>query len=82
MPKLASVLIVAIYLSGCECTTINGINPAQEQSTFCGRNLALCLVGGAAAAGGIAAVASSGYHKKNYSSTGGTAGTGGTTTYP
>ena len=82
MPKLASILTIAITLSGCAGTTINGINPAQEQSTFCGRNLAVCLIGGAAVAGGIAAAASGGYHKKTYSSTGGSTGTGGTTTYP
>ena len=83
MPRLSSVLIIAIFLSGCEGTTINGVTPAQEQSSFCGRNLALCIVGGAAAVGGIAAAASSGYHKKagvNYSGTGGTTATGGT--YP
>ena len=78
MSRLASVLIIAICLSGCESTTINGVNPAQEESSFCGRNLALCLVGGTAAVGAIAGVATSGYHKKagvTYTSTGGATGT-------
>ena len=78
MPKLPSLLIIAIYLAGCAGTTINGVNPAQEESTFCGRNLGLCLAGGAVAIGGIAAAASSGYHKKagvTYTGTGGAAGT-------
>lgn len=81
MPKLASILMIVIYLSGCESTTINGVSPAQEESTFCGRNLGLCIVGGALAVGGIVAAASSGYHKKSgvmYTTTGGA--TGGTTT--
>jgi hypothetical protein len=81
MPKLPFILIIMMSLSGCEGTTINGINPAQEESTFCGRNLGLCIVGGAVAIGGIASVATSGYHKKSgvtYPTTGGT--TGGTTT--
>ena len=87
MPRLSSVLIIAIFLSGCEGTTINGVNPAQEESTFCGRNLGLCIAGGAVAIGGIAAAASSGYHKKagvTYTSTGATGTTTTTTggTYP
>lgn len=89
MPKLISVLTIAVYLSACQ-STINGVDtsvqPAQGESSFCGRNLGLCLVGGALVVGGIAAAASSGYSKKNYTTTGGTTSTGGTTmtggTYP
>ena len=78
MSRLSSILIAAIFLSGCAGTTINGVNPAQEESTFCGRNLGLCIVGGAVAIGGIAAAASSGYHKKagvTYTGPGGATGT-------
>lgn len=90
MPRSVSVLMIAVYLSGCG-STINGVNPAQEESSFCGRNLGLCIAGGALAVGGIAAAASSGYHKKagvTYTTNGmtgtTTTTTGGTTTttYP
>lgn len=81
MSRLISVFLIAVYLSACQ-STVNGVNPAQEDSTFCGRNLGLCIVGGALAVGGIAAAASSGYHKKagvTYTGPGGTMTTGGTT---
>jgi len=82
MPKLVSVSMLVVYLSACQ-STVNGVDPAQDQaqggSTFCGRNLALCVVGGALAVGGIAAAASSGYHKHSYSSTSPAGTMGGTT---
>ena len=79
-------LTLCATLAACETPrTINGVevDPAQEQSTFCGRNLAVCLIGGAAVVGGIALAASGGYSKKTYSATGGTTGTTmGGTGYP
>lgn len=88
MSRVISVVALAAYLSACG-STINGVDPSVEQaqgeSTFCGRNLGLCIVGGALVVGGIAAAASSGYHKKTYTTTttmGTTGGTTTTTTYP
>jgi hypothetical protein len=68
---------VAALIGLTACQSVNGmringvdIHPAQGE-TFCERNIAMCLLGGAAVAGGVALAAMGHGYSRNGSTMGG-----------